>query len=82
MGNIFRVSHILQHILQLLAYFNSNILYSVHLFCTTWFLAIDLFSNVLFQTFDYFLKKVPTKLLTFFVLIYFTSNLDYVKLSQ
>ena len=34
-------------------YFNSNILYSVHLFDIQWSFAIDLFSNVLLQTFDY-----------------------------
>ena len=34
-------------------YFNSNILYSVHLFGIWWSFAIDLFANVLLQTFDY-----------------------------
>ena len=37
--------------------------YSVHFFCTWWSLAIDLFSNVLFQTFDDSWKYVLTKLL-------------------
>ena len=45
------------------SYFNSNILYSVHLFGIRWSFAVDLFSNVLFQTFDYFWKYIPTKLL-------------------
>ena len=31
-------------------YFNSNILYSVDLFGIRWFFAVDMFSNVLFQT--------------------------------
>ena len=44
-------------------YFNSNILYSVHLFGSRWFFAIDSFWNVLFQTFGYFWKDVPAKLL-------------------
>ena len=35
-------------------YFNLNILYSVHLFGIRCSFAIDLFSNALFQTFDYF----------------------------
>ena len=44
-------------------YFNSNILCSVHLFGIRWSFAMDLFSNVLFQTSAYFRKRVPTKLL-------------------
>ena len=44
-------------------YFNSNILHSLHLLGMRWYFAIDLFSNVLFQTFDYICKHVPTKLL-------------------
>ena len=47
----------------LFAYFNTNILYSVQLFCTQWSFAINLFSKVLFQTFDYFSEYVPTMLL-------------------
>ena len=35
-------------------YFNSNILYSVHLLGIRWSFAIDFFSNVLYETFDYF----------------------------
>ena len=38
----------------LFAYFNKNILYSVHLFRSRLSFAIDLFSNDLFQTFKYF----------------------------
>ena len=34
-------------------YLNSNILYSDHLFGIRWSFAINLFSNVLFKTFDY-----------------------------
>ena len=40
-----------------------RIFWTVYLFCTWLFFAINLFSNVLFQTFDYFWKYVPTKLL-------------------
>ena len=47
----------------LFAHFITNILYSVHLLGTRWSFTINLFSNVLFQTFDYFWKYVPTKLL-------------------
>ena len=47
----------------LFPYFNSDILHSVHLFCIQWSFVIDLFSNVLFQAFDYFWKQVPIKLL-------------------
>ena len=36
------------------SYFNSNISSSVHLLGIWWFFALDLFSNVLFQTFDSF----------------------------
>ena len=61
---VFLVLYIAPHlVIFLFAYFNSNILYSVHLFCTQCFFAIDLFSNVLFQIFDYFWKDVSTKLL-------------------
>ena len=42
---------------------SGHILYSVHLFGIRWSFAIDLFSNVLLQTFDYFSKHVPTKFL-------------------
>ena len=34
------------------------IFYSVHLSCTRWCFAIELLSNVLFQTFDYFWKHM------------------------
>ena len=47
----------------LFAYFNANILYSVHLLCARWSFAIGLFLNVLFQIFDYVRKHVPTMLL-------------------
>ena len=40
-----------------------NILYSVHLFGIQWSFPINLFSNVLFQTSDYFRKHIPNKLL-------------------
>ena len=50
-------------VLFLFAYFNSNILYSVHLFCTRWSFAIDLFKCFFSQTFDYFWKHVTSKLL-------------------
>ena len=43
--------------------FNSSILYTVHLSCIWWTSVINLISNFLFQTFDYFSKHVPTKLL-------------------
>ena len=43
--------------------FNSSILCTVHLSCIWWTSVIDLISNFLFQTFDYFSKHVPTKLL-------------------
>ena len=36
----------------LFPYFNSNILYSVHLFGISWPFTIALFSNDLFQAFD------------------------------
>ena len=49
-------------LLNIIAYFNSNILDSVRLFCTQWSFSIDLFSKVLLQTFDYFRKQVATKL--------------------
>ena len=40
--------------------FNLNILYFVYLFGIRWSFAIDLFSNIFFQTLDYFWKHVPT----------------------
>ena len=46
--------YISKHLTVLFPYFNLSISYSVHLFGIQWPFAIDLFSNVLFQTFDYF----------------------------
>ena len=45
------------------SHFNLNILHSVHLSGIWWFFAINLFSNVMFQTFDYSWKHIPNKLL-------------------
>ena len=47
----------------LFPYFNSNILYSVHLLCIQWPFVMNLFSNNFFHAFDYFWKQVTTKLL-------------------
>ena len=40
--------------------FNLHILYFVYLFGIRWSFTIDLFSNIFFQTLDYFWKHVPT----------------------
>ena len=61
----------------LFSYFNSNILYPVHLFGIRWSFTINLFSNDLFQTFDYFRKHVPTKSLFHCLDIFFIKFKDY-----
>ena len=47
-----------------LPYFNSNILYSFHLFCIWWFFVIYLFSNIL-NSFEYLIyANIPLPLKT------------------
>ena len=66
------------HISICISHYGYFVVYSVHLFFTRWSFAIDLFSNILFQTFGYFLKTLTYYVVDFTVLTYLSFRFKYI----